>query len=540
MNFEVLAALLLERRQMKMKRIILLVLSITILLSLASCSKAGTSQNVDNSQNIPDSAITDNEQQGNTTLEEKLELPSPLTVDNKDEFIEIAEQLEDKHVYDYYGSFFNWLYIDNTLIIYADELKQPDIKNPELPWGSFKQDIKEIIIADGCKSIDGKIALFSEAESLETIILPDGITNTPNIIDSINLKYINIPDTVTDLGRFRGCTSLQTIDIPEGIKDFNGTFEGCTSLETITLPDSTENLNETFINCKSLKQINLPNNIKTLGDYTFKGCENLEEVIIPEGISKLGLGLFQGCNLVTLRIPSTLKEINVATFSECTIQNIISDSENFIMDNGVLINQTEIEYYDTDIILTRVVKAQAGIQEYDVPGDVFESCQYAFYGCTNLKSITIPKLINRMGTSTFEKCTSLVDVEIKTDSRFDYLMNNLEKKYGYYIFKDCTSLKEIPILITQTNAETYYGCTGIDRVDITSLHNMLSIINQFDEANDHTDFYIHWNSRNGTKQFEAAYYPYVDDVNTALKKHSGHIYLYDDSLNESTLCVIMH
>ena len=70
---------------------------------------------------------------------------------------------------------------------------------------------------------------------------------------------------------------------------------------------------------------------------------------------------------------------------------------------------------------------------------------WAFNGCTNLTSITIPDSVTSIGGYAFSGCTSLTNVQISNGVTF----------IGLHAFYDCTSLKTVTIPASVTNIGDY-------------------------------------------------------------------------------------
>lgn len=99
------------------------------------------------------------------------------------------------------------------------------------------------------------------------------------------------------------------------------------------------------------------------------------------------------------------------------------------------------------------------IRTVTVESTVVNIGDFAFYGCSNLTSVSLADSINRFGVSTFANCPSLSEVALP--------------KYLSIIpsatFRGCSALKsiKIPNSVTQINLEAFSGCTGLETVYYT-------------------------------------------------------------------------
>lgn len=107
----------------------------------------------------------------------------------------------------------------------------------------------------------------------------------------------------------------------------------------------------------------------------------------------------------------------------------------------------------------------------------------AFSGCSSLKEIVIPKGVTEFSASTFKDCTSLKKVTFEEGSELTSMWANefagcssLEEivipaklaTFGQDCFKDCTSLKKVTFekdsAMTTLNNNTFNGCTNLESV----------------------------------------------------------------------------
>ena len=92
-----------------------------------------------------------------------------------------------------------------------------------------------------------------------------------------------------------------------------------------------------FTKC-GLQQVAFPSSLKVIAKGAFCECRHLKDVELNEGLEKLGYNssedekelnglVFAGAGIESIRIPSTLKVIEAATFLECKNLKSVEFSE---------------------------------------------------------------------------------------------------------------------------------------------------------------------------------------------------------------------
>ncbi|MGX8705511.1 MAG: leucine-rich repeat protein [bacterium] len=172
-----------------------------------------------------------------------------------------------------------------------------------------------------------------------------------------DLERVIIPNTVTRIGGFAfyACTSLENIIISDSVPVIEWhAFSGCTSLKNVTIPNSVTHIEMyAFYGCQSLTNLIIPNSVISIGNAAFRACTSLKSVSISNNVRYIGESTFDTCRSLTeVTIPNSVTTIGNGAFSYC-------DS------------------------LTNVT----------IPNSVIriDSSPSPFYGCDNLKTITVEK-----------------------------------------------------------------------------------------------------------------------------------------------------
>ena len=108
---------------------------------------------------------------------------------------------------------------------------------------------------------------------------------------------------------------------------------------------------------------------------------------------------------------------------------------------------------------------------------------YAFYGCTSLVSLILPKDITKIGERAFYECSKLTDIAIpasvtsigkvafgKCTSLTSIMIPFGVVSIEWMTFENCTSLTDIviPTSVTSIGDDAFYGCKGLTGITIPS------------------------------------------------------------------------
>ncbi|MEE1060579.1 MAG: leucine-rich repeat domain-containing protein [Ruminococcus sp.] len=318
--------------------------------------------------------------------------------------------------------------------------------------------LENIIIPDSVTSIED--FAFAYCSSLKSATIPDSVTWFFYAVFSncTSLENIIIPDSVTRIFKytFDNCTSLKNITIPDSVTSIDEyTFRDCTSLENITIPDSVTRIDKyTFDNCTSLKNITIPDSITNIDDCAFYNCTSLESVAIPDGVTSIGKSAFRYCtSLENITIPDSVIRMSYDAFLGCcNLESIeVEDSNEFYCSvDGVLFSD------DKKTLLTYPAGKDAEI--YAVFDGVTSIGRFAFGECTNLENITMPDSVTSIGDHAFFKCLKLTSVIIP-----DGVIS-----IGNDTFSGCCTLKDIVIHdnVTSIGAHAFNECTSLENITI--------------------------------------------------------------------------
>ena len=268
-------------------------------------------------------------------------------------------------------------------------------------------EITSLILGENVESIPN--GAFSGCTNLTSITIPESITTIGSGAFESTAWYNNQPDGVLYISkvlyRYKGTMPANTtISITEGTKGIgNSAFSDCSNLTSVTIPESVTTIGDgAFYRCSSLASVTIPEGVTSIGEYTFSGCSNLISIIIPESVTIIGYNAFSDCsNLTSITIPESITTIGNGAFESTAWYNS--------QPNGVLYISKVLYRYKGTMPANTIINVAEGTV---MIGD------RAFYGCSNLTSVTIPEGVTSIGGYAFSNCGSLTSITIPESVTF--------------------------------------------------------------------------------------------------------------------------
>lgn len=208
-------------------------------------------------------------------------------------------------------------------------------------------------------------------QGCKTTEIPEGVTVIgEDAFSDCGISYIKLPSSLLtiDEGAFWNC-GLTNIQIPQNVCKISETAfdNNGKTVEKIHV-DEDNKFYDSRNNCNAI--------IETSTNKLIIGCKN---TVIPVNIKTIAKKAFVNCEFTSIKIPSSVREIDDNAFDNC-------------------------KYLGT-IILSE------GLEEIG---------SEAFTDCSSLKSVTIPSTVHIIGKGVLEDCPALEKISVSSgNSRFD-------------------------------------------------------------------------------------------------------------------------
>ena len=268
-----------------------------------------------------------------------------------------------------------------------------------------------------------------------------------------SLASVTIPDSVISIGNraFSCCASLTSVTIPNSVTALGDrAFEMCYSLTNVTIPDGVTSIGDyTFQGCSGLTSMTIPNSVASVGRFAFSACEGLTSMVIPSSVTSIGWGAFDSCSgLTSVTIPSSVTSIGERAFSGCS----------GLTSAGPIGGNYSYKFGWTDSIPANAFFGGSNLTSVTIPESVTSIGDSAFNSCSSLTSVTIPDGVASIGERIFQECSGLTSVTIPSGVA----------AIGDYAFAGCSNLSSltIPNGVTSIGSYTFSGCSSLSSLTV--------------------------------------------------------------------------
>lgn len=313
--------------------------------------------------------------------------------------------------------------------------------------------LKSIVISENVQSVG---MAFVECYTVESIYLPDSVTDVDSFSYCTSLKEIRLPQGITELPTFWHCAFTE-IDIPDSVTSISSyAFQGCANLKNVTIPDGVTVIEEgTFDDCVSLENITLPDSLMSIGASAFSGCTSLASIDIPNNVTSIGYSAFYGCSsLETVVLPKNLKECD-SPFANCDFLTF----DDIILPDGIEV-----------IPATLYAGLAVSLKSLTLPESVKTIEEQVFVGCAFLESVNLSENIEYIGENAFVNCILLNDITLynkdivleKNSIGYSTIIVNGDKKEFLSLLMDLNSGNYDVEKVEELRAKVLSMCTIYD------------------------------------------------------------------------------
>lgn len=140
----------------------------------------------------------------------------------------------------------------------------------------------------------------------------------------------------------------------------------------------------------------------------------------------------------------------------------ITNKEAVLKTKGKFCDEDINVVVDDNVLDERMDAVISGEVSGNVISNVAALKDYAFSYCKNLKTISLPNVM-QIGGNAFRDCSSLIEFYAPKATGA-----------GATVFSGCTALKTIELPIVKIWGYTFYGCTSLQSARFTNAHTILS------------------------------------------------------------------
>ena len=289
-----------------------------------------------------------------------------------------------------------------------------------------------------------------------------------------SLPNISIPNSVEHIGRyaFYGCVTAPEVVIPSNVKYIGfAAFGSCTALKeaTFNATNCDNNGNDIFYNSINLSSIKIGSNVTVIPDEFVRGKTNITEVTISDSVKTIGYAAFSGTALTEIAVPESVETIgeqafaNISTLRKINFNAVDAQcKDNVFRYSGA--DGIDVAFGDSvEHVPNRIFYNHEDgpidplkINTVHFGSNTKEIGEYAFFDCSSLKELDLPKSVEKISNGAFSGCNSLKELDL-----------SLIKEIGNFAFAGCSGLQELDLAsVNEIGCSAFARCSSLTELEI--------------------------------------------------------------------------
>ena len=330
-----------------------------------------------------------------------------------------------------------------------------DIEQEKIETNNSSSQLKTIQNAKniGDTFREGALTYKVNEDNISCTIIEADRTVTENIVIPQTVQGYKV--TVIGAWAFEGNKS-KNVQLPNGLtKIEHSAFEN-SELESIVIPDTVVEIGyNAFMECQNLVTVKLPTELKEISSMMFKYDEKIQEIEIPSKVEKIGFSAFEECNSISeVLMPDSIKEIESSAFLKCKNLKKVKLPKKLEVVNDWTFGYCEkletLTWPETIKSLEDSAFAFCYNLNMQIPEGIQKIGQQAFLE-TAVTDVVIPDSVIDIEWNAFQGCANLQSVKIGTGL----------KRISGDAFSNCQKLETVKILngMTEITGSTFYYCS---------------------------------------------------------------------------------
>ena len=301
-----------------------------------------------------------------------------------------------------------------------------------------------------------KYSPFYDCESLEKIVLPEGIETIPDYLfcGVKSISVVDIPESVKSIGKaafafssvteLTGCKGVEKIGeycfyktesfgefvLPEKVADISPyTFAGSGITDFVASDNLESILNNAFEGCQNLESVDLKNNVMIIDNNTFSSCGSLKNIIVPDSVKNIGNSAFADCGaLETVYMSANVSFIPTECFcNDSALSSFTWNSESKLIGRMAFGNCSSLKsfdfnnvekLYDSSFTGSGITAVMLGEKADETHSALEEIEVQSFMDCMSLESVSIGGNVETIKTQAFANCENL-EIAVISDTVTD-------------------------------------------------------------------------------------------------------------------------